>query len=237
MLLLLLVVCLLIIPVYIIYKPPYLLLHFFQQRWPDVLWHVQASKKIMALTIDDGPSEYTNEILQILKASNTTATFFIIGSQVAGRENTLRDLIRHNNELANHAMYDEPSRFLGDAELSGQIHAVQSKISEAYTSVGIEVPPLYFRPGSGIFGTAMRQIVAEMGYRLVLGNVYPHDPHIPFWRINAAHVLSMSRPGGIIICHDGRSWTAPMLRKVLPEMKRRGYRIVTVTELLEEAKD
>jgi peptidoglycan/xylan/chitin deacetylase (PgdA/CDA1 family) len=43
------------------------------------------------------------------------------------------------------------------------------------------------------------------------------------------------RPGGIIICHDRRSWTAPMLQKVLPEMRRRGYRVVTVTELLKEA--
>jgi peptidoglycan/xylan/chitin deacetylase (PgdA/CDA1 family) len=235
MLALFIVLSILIAPIYLIYKPPTLLMHYFRRRWPDVLWHVPTSKKLMALTIDDAPSEYTDEILQVLQANGAAATFFIIGSQVAGREQTLHDIIRNNsNELANHAMHDEPSRSLSDADLTEQIHAVQSKIRGAYAAVGIEPPQNYFRPGSGFFSTRMRKTVAELGYRLVLGSVYPHDPQIPFWRINARHILSMLRPGGIIVCHDRRSWTAPMLRRVIPEMKRRGYRVVTVTELLKE---
>ena len=74
-----------------------------------------------------------------------------------------------------------------------------------------------------------------MGYRLVLGGVYPHDPQVASPWLNARHVLSMVRPGAIIVCHDRRPWTAPMLRKVLPELKRRGYRVVSVSELLQEA--
>jgi peptidoglycan/xylan/chitin deacetylase (PgdA/CDA1 family) len=229
-----LISCLLIAPLYFIYKPPTFLIRYFERRWPDVLWHVPTPKKLMALTIDDGPSEYTNEILEILRANDAAATFFIIGSQVAGHEETLQDLIRNNNELGNHAMNDEPSRLLSDADLMVQIQAVQSKIRDAYAAVDIEPPQNYFRPGSGFFSTRMRKILAELGYRLVLGSVYPHDPHIPLWRVNVKHILSMLRPGGIIICHDRRSWTAPMLRKVLPEMKQRGYRVVTVTELLKE---
>jgi len=236
MLVLCIVACLLIPPLYIFYKPPALLIHYFQRRWPDVLWHVPTSKKIMALTIDDGPSEYTNEILQVLKANSAAATFFIIGSQVAGREETLQDLICNNNELGNHAMNDEPSRSLSDADLTKQIRAVQNNIRDVYAAVGIDAPPNYFRPGSGFFNRRMRKMLAELGYQLVLGSVYPHDPQIPFWRVNAQHILSMLRPGGIIICHDRRSWTAPMLRKVIPEMRRRGYNVVTVTELLKEGK-
>jgi peptidoglycan/xylan/chitin deacetylase (PgdA/CDA1 family) len=195
---------------------------------------VPTSQKLIALTIDDGPSEYTDEILQILKANDAAATFFIIGSQIAWREETLQDLIRNNNELANHAMHDEHSRSLSDAELIKQIQAVKSKIQESYAAVGVVAPPDYFRRGSGFFTTRMRKTVTELGYRLLLGSVYPPDPQIPSWRINAKHILSMLRPGGGIICHDRRSWTAPMLRKVIPELKRRGYQVVTVTELLKE---
>ena len=227
---------LLIAPVYLVYRPPAFLIRYFQHRWPDVLWQVPTSEKLIALTIDDGPSEYTREILSILEANDATATFFIIGSQVGGQEETLQDIIRGNNELGNHAMRDEPSRSLSNADLTKQIGAVKEKINKAYDSVGIEPPPKYFRPGSGFFSSRMRETLAGLGYRLVLGNIYPHDPQIPFWRLNANHVLSMLQPGGIIICHDRRSWTAPMLRKVLPEMKRRGYRVVTVTELLREGK-
>ena len=236
MLTLLIIICVLIAPFYVVYKPPAYVIHYFQWRWPDVLWRVSTSKKVIALTIDDGPSDYTNEIARILQSNGATATFFIIGSQVAGQEETLRDLIRNGNELGNHAMHDEPSRLLSDATLVDQIHSVEGIINEAYTAVDVELPPnpKFFRPGSGFFNGRMRRVMDKLGYRLVLGSIYPHDPQIPFWSINAGHILSMLRPGGIIICHDRRSWTVPMLRKVLPEIRRQGYRITTVTELLKE---
>ncbi|KAL8690471.1 MAG: hypothetical protein Q9224_004400 [Gallowayella concinna] len=144
-------------------------------------------------------------------------------------------------------MHDEPSRSLNDATLIAQIKSVENIIDQAYTaaaaaaSAGVNVvespPPRYFRPGSGFFHHRMRKIVHQLGYRLVLGSIYPHDPQIPYWRVNARHILSMLRPGGIIICHDRRKWTAPMLRRVLPEMRRMGYRVVTVSELLREGKE
>jgi len=219
-------------PFYVIYKPPTLLLRYFQYKWPDVLFYVQTSSKIVALSIDDTPSRYTNDILQLLKENDATATFFVIGSHVGGHEDVLKDLVANGNELGNHAMHDEPSRSLSDATLTEQIHAVEVNIQNAYSAAGIQEPPRYFRPGSGFFSERMREVVRRLGYRLVLGSIYPHDPQIPYWRLNAAHVLSMVRPGGIIICHDGRSWTIPMLEKVLPELRRRGYRVVTVSTLL-----
>ena len=251
--------CTIAVPLWVIYKPPGFLLRYFQHRWPDVLWLVSTSSKIIALTIDDGPSEYTDEIRQILKANNATATFFIIGSQVAGYEKALQELVGEGNELGNHgessrsrlaflakypsrtdprlfhiAMYDEPSRSLSDATLVEQVQSVEEMIHKVYAAVGREPPPKYFRPGSGFFSGRMRNLLRRLGYRLVLGSIYPHDPQVHFWRMNATHILSMLRPGGIIICHDRRGWTAPMLRRVLPEIRRKGYRISTVTELLNE---
>ena len=235
MLVILSVMCILVAPFYLMYKPPTFLIRYFQHRWPHVLWRVSTSSKIVALTIDDGPSEYTNEIMQVLKANGAAATFFIIGSQVAGQEDTLQHLIRNGNELGNHAMYDEPSRSLSDATLVEQIQSVEDMLRDAYAAIDAETPPKYFRPGSGFFSKKMRAVLGSLGYQLVLGSIYPHDPQIPFWRINASHILSMLQPGGIIICHDRRSWTVPMLRKVLPEIRRKGYRVVTVTELLRDA--
>jgi peptidoglycan/xylan/chitin deacetylase (PgdA/CDA1 family) len=228
------VLLLIIPPLYVIYKPPACLIDYLQRRWPDILWRVQTSNKIVALTIDDAPSEYTDEILQILKAHDAKATFFVIGSQVADREETLVDLVRSGNELGNHAMYDEPSRNLSDVVLEEQIRAVQDMIHNIYDTADVERPQKYFRPGSGFFSRRMRELLRRLVFRLVLGDVYPHDPQVQFWRVNAAHILSTVRPGSIIICHDRRSWTAPMLRKVLSELGNRGYRVVTVTDLLEE---
>ncbi|KAF2423757.1 nodulation protein nodB [Tothia fuscella] len=225
-----------ITPFYWIYKPSNFLLRYFQHRWPAVLWQVATPDKVVALTIDDGPSEFTSEIRGILKENDAKATFFIIGGQVAGREEMLSDLVRDGNELGNHAMHDEPSRSLKDSKLEEEINTVNAMLEKAYMNAQVESPPKYFRPGSGFFSDRILKLVDKMGYRLVLGSIYPHDPQISFWRVNARHILSMLAPGKIIICHDRRAWTAPMLRRVLPEMKRRGYRVVTVTELLRDAR-
>lgn len=245
LLLLLLLLLVLLFLVYTVYYPPFWIIQYFQHRWPDVLWHVSTSEKVIALTIDDGPSAYTAEILEILKVNDATATFFIIGSHVSNMKDEgdkiLQELIRGGNELGNHAMYDEPGYKLPDDELVSQINQVDEMIQNAHNAVkGVPTTiendiafPRYYRPGSGWYTNKMRNIVSRLQYKLVLGDVYPHDPQIRFAKVNAAHILRMARPGGIIICHDGRPWTLPMLRSVLPELKRRGYRIVNVTELLQ----
>ncbi|KAI1382333.1 polysaccharide deacetylase [Hypoxylon crocopeplum] len=232
-----LVLLLVLAPLYVVYKPPPSLIAYFARRWPDVLWEVRTDKKIVALTIDDAPSEHTQNILGVLNGFEASATFFVIGGQVPGREETLADIVRSGSELGNHAMHDEPSRALSDDELTAQIEAVREHIRHAYVTAngeGAAMPPQYFRPGSGFFSDRMRKLVDKLGYRLVLGSVYPHDPQISWSWINAQHVLSMVRPGAIIVCHDRRGWTAPMLRRVLKKLKKDGYRVVSLTEMLEE---
>jgi peptidoglycan/xylan/chitin deacetylase (PgdA/CDA1 family) len=131
-------------------------------------------------------------------------------------------------------MHDEPSRSLSPQQLSEQLVEVEGYINSTYADLSIERPQnRFFRPGSGFFSSAMRQQVKELGYQMVLGSVYPHDPQIPYPSINARHILSMVRPGAIIICHDRRSWTVPMLTKVLPELKKKGYKVTTVTGLID----
>jgi peptidoglycan/xylan/chitin deacetylase (PgdA/CDA1 family) len=229
-----------ILPFYVIYKPPNVLIRYFQRRWPDVLWHVplpraKGGEKVIALTIDDAPSEYTREILKVLEDYEAHETFFVIGGQVRGREDALQRLVKSGMELGNHAMHDEPSRSLSPETLYAEVTQVEGYINSTYDAVGKPHPPRYFRPGSGFFSTRMRAQIKEMEYQMVLGSVYPHDPQIGYPSVNARHILSMVRPGSIIICHDRREWTAPMLRKVLPELKRRGYRVTTVSGLLEAA--
>ncbi|CAK7273126.1 hypothetical protein SEPCBS57363_005494 [Sporothrix epigloea] len=259
------IVALLVLPFYVVYKPPRPLISYFVSRWPDVLWRVDlpivvtsgdpterpAQRKLVALTIDDAPSEYTRGILDVLYEYDAHATFFVIGGQVSGRQSVLRDaLASGGHELANHGMHDEPARSLSDGELAEQIAEVDRMLQQVYDSVGHDrhahsanpdlaqtKPPRYFRPGSGFFSDRMRALVIRLGYQLVLGSVYPHDAQINYPWLNARHILSMLKPGSIVICHDRRSWTAPMLRKMLPAAIKQGYQFVTVTELLKAGKE
>ncbi|KAL1901834.1 hypothetical protein Sste5346_001537 [Sporothrix stenoceras] len=262
---LLALVCLLLVPFYVVYKPPRPLISYFVSRWPDVLWRVDlpvvvtsgdpsekpAQRKLVALTIDDAPSEYTRGILEVLHQYDAHATFFVIGGQVPGRQSVLREaLAQGGHELANHGMHDEPARSLTDGDLKAQIAEVDGMLQQVYESVRAgrhggatntelaqDKPPRYYRPGSGFFSDRMRSLIQQLGYKMVLGGVYPHDAQINYPWVNAQHILSMLKPGAIVICHDRRSWTAPMLRKMLPAAIKQGYQFVTVTELLEAGKE
>ncbi|KAK0256258.1 hypothetical protein LTS09_008789 [Friedmanniomyces endolithicus] len=202
------VVVVILLPAYLIYKPPGLIINYFQRRFPEVLFHIRADRKIVALTIDDAPSQYTSQIMETLKANDAHATFFVIGGQVTGRENIMDELVRQGHELGNHAMHDEPSISLSSDQLYDQMLELARH-------------------------ARLLEVASKLGYRTVLGSIYPHDPFIKYWRVNAWHILSMLRPGAVIICHDRRSWTVPMLQKVLPKMKRRGYEVVTISKLLD----
>ncbi|POR33238.1 Chitooligosaccharide deacetylase [Tolypocladium paradoxum] len=231
-------VFLLILPVYsvyCVYKPPRFLIGYLRGKFPDVLFEATTTDKIMALSLDDAPSPHTAEIMDVLRENGAQATFFVIGSQVEGREASLRKLVREGHELANHAMHDEPSKSLSNEELERQVKEVKAKLVEAYEAEGKILPNNYFRPGSGFFNWRMRDMLGNRGFRIVLGSIYPHDPQIPYPTVNAKHILSMAHPGAIIICHDRREWTAPMLRIVLPELRRQGYKIVTITDLVKSA--
>jgi peptidoglycan/xylan/chitin deacetylase (PgdA/CDA1 family) len=97
-----------------------------------VLFQIQTSRRIVALTIDDAPSPYTREILDILKENDATATFFVIGNQVPGSEEILADIVRAGHELGNHAMHDEPSVSLSSDVLAQEIDQVDALINHAY---------------------------------------------------------------------------------------------------------
>lgn len=84
-------------------------------------------------------------------------------------------------------MHDEPSRPLSDTTLVEQIHSVEGLLNKTYAAVNVEPPSKYFRPGSGLFSERMRQMLGRLDYLMVLSSIYPHDPQIPYWRINARH--------------------------------------------------
>lgn len=254
LLLLLLCVFLFIFPFYAVYKPPSLLIRLLSHHWPDVLFQIPVTpiikqRKIIALTIDDAPSRHTEEILAILSKHGARATFFVIGSQVGKDQgntegiNLLKKIVEQGHELGNHAWRDEPSRSLTTEQLKQQIIDVDDIIKSVYTalSTSANTPKRsthkFFRPGSGVFSTRMRHLVRELDYTLALGSVYPHDPQIPYPKINAAHVRSMVKPGSIVIVHDRRSWTAPMLEMVLSDVVgRRGFEVVALGKALDLVK-
>jgi len=218
---------------YIIYKPPKLVINFLQWKYPDVLFQatLPPSQRVIALSIDDAPAASTAKILDLLKTHGAKATFFVIGGQIAGYPDILKRMHDEGHEIGNHAWADEPSVSLPLTELERQIKEVEALLPPNLNSAK------YFRPGSGFFNRKMVERVKSMGYRTILGGIYPHDPQIHNAKVNAAHVISMMRPGGIIIMHDRRSYSAEQLEIVLKGLAAEKWKIESVGGLLRAAEE
>lgn len=182
----------------------------------------------MALTIDDGPDPVTTPaILDVLQRNGAHATFFIITGRVPGNEGLLRRMVAGDHELGNHLLRDEPSIKLSPEEFERQLldsHAVLSELAAIR----------WFRPGSGKYDARMLATLEKHGYRCALGSVYPFDPQIRWSWFSRRFILSTVQAGSVVILHDWGSKgkrTLKTLSKVLPALRNRGFRIVTLTEL------
>lgn len=198
----------------------------------EVLFHGRTRDKIVALTIDDGPQALlTADILNVLAAYEVPATFFIIGSQVPGNEALLERIVRDGHELGNHLMTDRRSITLDPDEFTRQL-------AEAHALIAPFGPVRWFRPGSGWYNDRMLAELRPFGYRCVVGSVYPYDAQIQSVEFASSYILINVQPGSIIILHDGkpeRQATPDVLQRVVPALQRRGYRFVTLSELVQKS--
>ncbi|PBP26023.1 chitooligosaccharide deacetylase [Diplocarpon rosae] len=222
------IVLLLLSIAYIVYRPPNLVIRLLQWHNGNVIFHVplSASQRVVALTIDDAPSSETRQILDLLRSHHAKATFFVIGSQVARYPGLVERIHAEGHELGNHAWTDDPSFQLPLSELERQIQDVESLLPANANGAK------YFRPGSGWFTARMKERIERLGYRVALGSVYPHDPQIPKPRWNAWHVLSMVRPGSVVIVHDRRAYSAEQLRLILEGLGQRKFGVESLGGLL-----
>lgn len=214
---------------------------FYQPRWlvarlahrsPQVVYFVETADSVVALTIDDGPDpETTPVILEVLGAHRARATFFLISGRVSGNEALVSGIVERGHELGNHLTRDEPSIGLAPSEFEGALLEADAVLSRFATV-------RWVRPGAGWYSDSMLSIIEAHGYRCALGSIYPYDSQIPSSAFAAFHILETVRPGSIIVLHDGGARgqrAAAALRRVLPELERRGFRVVTLSELVASA--
>ena len=205
-------------------------LGIFNDRSPAVLYSVEADERVVALTIDDGPDPATTpRLLELLAAYRARATFFLIADRVPGNEKLVRAIVDAGHEIGNHMTRDVPSIELAPDVFEQELLRADRILSEF-------AKPYWFRPGSGWYDDDMLEILARHGYRVALGSVYPLDAHISWSWFARRFILKLTRPGSVIILHDGGARgerTLTTLGKVLPGLIDDGYRLVTLSELVD----
>lgn len=194
----------------------------------------------VALTFDDGPSDWTEPLLDLLAANGARATFFVIGSLVRERPALVRRIAAEGHELGNHT-WSHPwlARDCDDARVRGELAGANDAIAEV-----LGKPPRRFRAPHYDVDGRVEGIALELGLLHTRGDVTPPD-----WRpgaqarVLATLVLHGARPGAVIGLHDGvpptssasrsRQPTVDAVEAFLPRLRDRGLDVVTASELLD----
>jgi len=206
---------------------PTLVMEWQREASPEVLFYVGTAQPVVALTIDDGPSAATPEILEVLAENDAHATFFVIGDRVREYPDLTRRLVAEGHELGHHMMVDEPSIDLPVETFRTRFEEMDEILADFG---GSDV----FRPASGWYNDRMVDDAARLGYRTVLGSVYAFDAQVPSAKWARWYMRQLVGPGSILILHDGPergARTADVLRALLPELRARGFRVVPVSSL------
>ena len=187
-------------------------------------------RREVALTFDDGPGPWTSSIIRVLRRTHTPATFFVIGRQVPEYRQVVATEARDGFDIGDHT---EIHPFMSALSASVQ----QTQIAEAANAIqaaGAPYPRL-FRPPYGSFDAATLAVLHAARMLMVLWTVDTSDYARPGVARIVYVALSGLRSGAIILMHDGggdRSETVQALGRIIRGIRRRGYRPVTMAQLL-----
>jgi peptidoglycan/xylan/chitin deacetylase (PgdA/CDA1 family) len=193
----------------------------------------KTTEKVVALTFDDGPSkEYTPQFLTVFKKYNAKVTFFVCGGWVKVNPDILKMEYAAGHEIANHT-YTHP---LLSKMSEGAIIRELTRTSDIIDKT-IHVYPIVMRPPFGASSPAVNSAVAKLGFHKVTWTFLVNDYDYKKTTSDriASQIIANAHPGAILVMHDGngnRQKTLDALPKIIETLRDRGYRFVTVAEIL-----
>ena len=190
---------------------------------------VLVSGNFVALTFDDGPHpQNTPRLLDILRARNVKATFYVIGRSVDLYPQVVRRTVAEGHEIGNHTHTHRLMTKLSDSEVRSELTRCSDAVQRA---AGVRVRTM--RPPYGGLLQRQRELVhSEFGYPTILWSVDPLDWKRPGPSVVTSRILSGASAGGIILAHDLHAPTVDAMPATVDGLLRRGFKFVTVSQLL-----
>ncbi len=190
--------------------------------------------KLIAFTFDDGPSQIaTEKILNVLEQYNCHATFFVVGNRLRGRESTVKRAYALGCEIGSHS-FDHASL---DNKKPKDIKQEFSKTNDILMDILGVKAPVVRTP----YGSHTKKVLKAVNYPVILWNIDTLD-----WKtrnevksdkksakITAKKIIKTVSEGDIVLMHDLYEETAAAVEIAVPKLIKKGYRIVSVSELME----
>ncbi len=188
---------------------------------------IDPNKPMVAITFDDGPNSlYTPQVLDILYENTSLGTFFICGQSIDGNEDILNDMVLCGHELENHTNTHPKLTLLTSDEIIDEIYLAQKKIEEVFPDYEFK----YVRPPYGFYNEA---VINTADLPLILWDVDSGDWIETDVEKICNDVIDNVKDGSVVVFHDDNDYTVEALKKIIPELKERGFQFVTLEQLFE----
>src|SRR5438067_8003691 len=186
----------------------------------------------IAMSFDDGPSAtLTPKLLDLLATRHIKATFFVIGENVMEHPEIVARAAREGHEIGNHSWSHPNLAKMSQESVRSQLQRTDAAIKNATG----ERPTLMRPPYGSITDREKHWIHDEFGYRIILWDVDPYDWKRPGPAVVRNRILKETRPGSIVLSHDIHPGTIEAMPSTLDALEAKGFKSVTVSELLRMA--
>jgi peptidoglycan/xylan/chitin deacetylase (PgdA/CDA1 family) len=184
-------------------------------------------QKCVALTIDDGPSPYSEKVLTILKKKNVKATFFLMGKKVKLYPNAVKHMAEQGHLVQNHS-YSHPEFWKMSADqITSQLKRT-NKLIKAQTGK----TPILFRPPYGETNATIRKVGKQLKMAQILWDVDPNDWRDQDTDLVVKRVLKKVKPGSIVLTHELYMTTLKAYPIIIDKLRAKGYVFVTVDQII-----
>jgi peptidoglycan/xylan/chitin deacetylase (PgdA/CDA1 family) len=195
-------------------------------RIQPVRTYLDRTRPMIALTFDDGPSQYTEEIVQLLGSYGCRATFCVLGSRATKQPERIRMAVAQGSEVVGHSWNHKLLTKLSNKAIKKDLQKTNKAIRAA-----TGVSPAMYRPPYGGYDKDVRRVSKRQKLALLMWSYDTYD-----WKLRDARKLFKLiqedvREGQIILMHDIHEQTAEAMEQVIPWLVEQGYELVTVSEL------
>ena len=188
------------------------------------------SDKVVALTLDDGPTALAPDVLRILADADVAATFYLNGRDLAARPDLGRAIVAAGHEIGNHTYSHRRMVFVSPRTVAAEVERTDEEIRRTgYRG------PITFRPPYGKKLWTLPKYLSEHGRTTVTWDVEPDSARDANADQIVAETVDAVRPGSIIllhVMHEGRAASRAAIPRIVDELRADGYRFVTVSALI-----
>ena len=197
----------------------------YDDAYENEVYTLDKNKKTIAFTFDDGPSYYDLEIIDYLTDSHSSATFFLVGNRINSYKDSVLKMIDTNMEVGNHSYSHKVMTKLGNSKITEEL----TMTNETFKNLTGKDMNLFRAP----YGAINSRVLLTTKMSSILWSVDTLD-----WQSRDADkvynaIMSSVKDGDIVLMHSLYKSTAEAVKKVIPELYKQGYQIVSVSKLFE----